>query len=181
MRFAYNIITYLLAPVYGLYWLFRGITNRAYWDRLGQRFGFGYPRLADGCIWIHAVSVGEVQASAPLVKALAKRFPDRQVLISTVTPTGAGRARKLFGDDVAHSYLPFETPMAVNGFFDATSPRIALIMETEIWPNLYYACGKRHIPLILVSARISAKSVENYRKLLPLFRETLSYGIIIVS
>lgn len=181
MRFAYNVFTYLLSPVYGLYWIFRGFKNRSYWAHLGQRFGFGCPKLASGCIWIHAVSVGEVQASAPLVNALAERFPDRQILVTTVTPTGRTRAQRLFGDRVAHCYLPFETPVAVNKFFDATSPKIALIMETEIWPNLYYACGRRHIPLILVSARISLKSINRYRKLLPLFRETLSYGIIIAA
>lgn len=181
MRFGYNVLTYLLSPVYGLYWLFRGITNRTYWADLGQRFGIGCPQLDDGCIWIHAVSVGEVQAAAPLVKALSQRFPNHKLLISTVTPTGRARARRLFGDDVAHCYLPFETPLAVNNFFNATSPKIALIMETEIWPNLYYACGRRRIPLILVSARISSKSIERYRKLLPLFRETLSYGIVIAA
>jgi len=181
MRFAYNVFTYLLSPVYGLYWIFRGVKNRSYWEHLGQRFGIGCPQLAEGCIWVHAVSVGEVQASAPLVKALAERFPDRQLLVTTVTPTGRARAQRLFGDDVAHCYLPFETPIAVKKFFDATSPQIALIMETEIWPNLYYACGKRRIPLILVSARISPKSIARYRKLLPLFRETLSYGIVIAA
>ena len=98
MRFAYNVFTYLLSPVYGLYWIFRGIKNRSYWVDLGQRFGFGCPQLADGYIWIHAVSVGEVQASAPLVNALAKRFPDRQLLVTTVTPTGRARARR---------FLPF--------------------------------------------------------------------------
>lgn len=181
MRFIYNIITYLVAPVYSLYWLFRGFANRDYWHRLEQRFGFGYPKLANGCIWIHAVSVGEVQASAPLVKALARRFPDRQLLVTTVTPTGTARVRQLFGESVATSYLPFETPLAVNKFFDATKPVMALIMETEIWPNLYYTCGRRNIPLVLVSARISLKSVRRYRKFLPLFRETLSYGIIIAA
>jgi 3-deoxy-D-manno-octulosonic-acid transferase len=181
MRFAYNAFTYLLSPVYGLYWIFRGIKNRSYWRHLGQRFGIGCPQLAEGCIWVHAVSVGEVQASAPLVKALAKRFPDRQLLVTTVTPTGRARAQRLFGDEVAHCYLPFETPIAVKKFFDATAPQIALIMETEIWPNLYYTCGRRRIPLILVSARISPKSIARYRKLLPLFRETLSYGIVIAA
>ena len=181
MRLAYNVFTYLLSPVYGLYWIFRGIKSRSYWKDLGQRFGFGCPKLSDGCIWIHAVSVGEVQASAPLVNALADRFPERQLLVTTVTPTGRARAQRLFGDRVAHCYLPFEAPIAVNKFFDATSPQIALIMETEIWPNLYHACGRRLIPLILVSAKISSKSIDRYRKLLPLFRETLSYGIIIAA
>ena len=75
MRLAYVILSYLLAPVYAMYWLFRGLAERDYWDRFGQRFGFGYPQLPDGTIWLHAVSVGEVQAAAPLLRQLLKRFP----------------------------------------------------------------------------------------------------------
>jgi 3-deoxy-D-manno-octulosonic-acid transferase len=181
MRISYAILTYLLSPVYALYWFFRGLSGHAYLDRFGQRFGFGYPQLESGCIWIHAVSVGEVQAAVPLVRALASRFPDKALMVTTVTPTGAERARAVFGDSVSHSYIPFETPHAVINFFNATRPHLALIMETEIWPNLYYTCGKRRIPLILVSARISLKSVRRYRWLLPLFSETLSYGIVIAA
>jgi 3-deoxy-D-manno-octulosonic-acid transferase len=174
-------LTYLLLPVYALYWFFRGFANRAYWDRFQQRFGMGFPKIAKGSLWLHAVSVGEVQASIPLVRALARRFPDWPLLITTVTPTGAARVRSLFGETVHHCYIPFETPNAVRNFFDAVRPQLALIMETEIWPNLYHECGKRRIPLVLVSARISPKSVNSYRKLLPLFRETLSHGIIIAA
>ncbi|MDX1403253.1 MAG: lipid IV(A) 3-deoxy-D-manno-octulosonic acid transferase [Woeseiaceae bacterium] len=181
MRFAYAIVTYLLMPVYAIYWIVRGIGNRGYWDRFGQRFGFGYPDLAAGCIWIHAVSVGEVQASVPLVKALVEQFPDRRLLVTTVTPTGAERVRALFGESVEHCFIPFEIPFAVTRYFNAVRPEIALILETEIWPNLYYECGKRNIPLVLVSARISPNSVGTYRRFLPLFRETLSYGIIIAA
>ncbi len=181
IRILYAILTYLLLPVYALYWLFRGMVNRAYLDRVGQRFGFGFPRIPEGSIWIHAVSVGEVQASIPLVRALARRLPGRQILLTTVTPTGAARVESVFGDSVRHCYIPFETPQAVRNFFDATKPQLALIMETEIWPNLYHECGFRHVPLVLVSARISPKSVRNYRKLLPLFRETLSHGIVIAA
>ncbi len=181
IRILYAILTYVLLPVYALYWIFRGLVNRTYWDRVGQRFGFGFPELAGGSIWIHAVSVGEVQAAAPLVRALGRRFPGRQRLVTTVTPTGAARAAALFGDAVHHCYIPFETPAAVRNFFDATRPEAALIMETEIWPNLYHACGARGVPLVLVSARISPKSVKGYRKLLPLFRETLSHGIVIAA
>ncbi len=181
MRFAYAALTYLLLPVYASYWFLRGISNRSYWDRLGQRFGRNFPKPVGGCIWVHAVSVGEVQASVPLVRTLMERFPDRHLLITTVTPTGAQRVRMLFGDSVLHCYIPFETPDAVTSFFDSINPEIALILETEIWPNLYHECGRREIPLILVSARISPKSVNTYRKFLPLFRETLSHGIVIAA
>ena len=180
MRLLYNLTTYLLFIPFLVYWLARGIGNRTYFDRLGNRFGFGFPRL-ERSLWIHAVSVGEVQAAVPLIRALAARFPDHEILITTVTPTGAERVRARFGDTVHHAYLPFEFPHAINRFFRHTKPDAALVMETEIWPNLYRGCGVREIPLILVSARISPKSIPGYRKLMPLIRETLSHGIIIAS
>ncbi len=180
MRILYNLLTYVLLLPFAVYWLVRGIVNRSYFDRLGQRFGFGFPRF-DSCIWLHAVSVGEVQAAVPLVRTLAERFPGRKLLITTVTPTGAARVKAVFGDTVEHAYIPFEFPHAVRNFFTSVRPDAALIMETEIWPNLYRGCGIREIPLILVSARISPKSVPGYRKMLSLIRETLSHGIIIAA
>jgi 3-deoxy-D-manno-octulosonic-acid transferase len=180
VRLFYNLLIYLLQiPVAG-FWLFRGIINHSYRDRVGQRFGRGFPQL-DRCIWIHAVSVGEVQASVPLVRAVGRRFPDHRMLITTVTPTGAARVNALFGDTVTHCYIPFEMPQAVDKFYTSVNPQLALIMETEIWPNLYRGCGVRDIPLILVSARISPRSVDSYHKFLPLFRDTLSHGIIIAA
>jgi 3-deoxy-D-manno-octulosonic-acid transferase len=180
VRIFYNLLTWLLQIPVAAYWLFRAIGNRSYRHGFWQRFGMGYPDFSR-CIWIHAVSVGEVQAAAPLVREVIKRFPDRQVLITTVTPTGAAHVRALFGDSVAHSYIPFELPPAVNSFFNHVNPELALIMETEIWPNLYRGCGTRDIPLILVSARISPRSLRGYRRVLPLFKETLSHGIIIAA
>ncbi|NIV17074.1 MAG: 3-deoxy-D-manno-octulosonic acid transferase [Woeseiaceae bacterium] len=180
MRLFYNLLVYLLQIPVAVYWFGRGIANRSYRDRIGQRFGMGYPRL-DRCIWIHAVSVGEVQAAVPLVGAIKRRFPGHNMLLTTVTPTGAARVRALFDNSVAHCYIPFEIPGGVDRFFESVRPELVLIMETEIWPNLYSGCGKREIPLILVSARISPKSVDKYRKLLPLFRDTLSHGIIIAA
>ena len=180
MRFAYNLLTYLLLLPYALYWCLRGIGNRSYWHKLPERFGLAYRRL-DGCIWVHAVSVGEVVAATPLIRALMQAYPDRQLLVTTVTPTGAARVETSFGDSVEHSYIPFETPDSINRFFAAKKPAIAMIMETEIWPNLYHGCGIRGIPLVLISARISPRSVNSYRKLLPLFRETLSHGIVIAA
>ncbi len=180
MRIAYNLLAYLVQLPLFAFWLVRGLVNRSYRDRLLQRFGVGYPRL-DSCIWIHAVSVGEVQASIPLVRALVRRFPRHRLLLTTVTPTGARRVAAAFGDEVEHCYIPFEMPIAVDRFFTAVRPELALIMETEIWPNLYRGCGVRNIPLILVSARISPRSLGSYRRFLPLFRETLSHGIIIAA
>ncbi len=180
MHIFYNLLTYVLLLPYIGYWLIRGITNRSYLERIGERLGLGYPRL-EQCIWIHAVSVGEVVAAVPLIRALGKRFPDQPLLVTTVTPTGAARVASLFGDEVHHTYIPFEAPHVIKRFFEATNPAIALVLETEIWPNLYRGCGVRDIPLVLVSARISPKSVRSYRRLLPLFRETLSHGIIIAA
>ncbi|MBT8098504.1 MAG: lipid IV(A) 3-deoxy-D-manno-octulosonic acid transferase [Gammaproteobacteria bacterium] len=180
MRIFYSLLTWLLQIPLAVYWLFRGLVNGSYRDRVGQRFGIGYPKLSD-CIWIHAVSVGEVQAAVPLIQKIIERYPGHRLLITTVTPTGASRIRDVFGDTVTHCYIPFELPPAVNRFFASVRPELALIMETEIWPNLYRGCGVRNIPLILVSARISPKSLHGYRRFLPLFRETLSHGIIIAA
>lgn len=180
MRPLYNLLIYLLQLPAAGYWVFRGIVNRSYRDRVGQRFGIGFPQL-DKCIWIHAVSVGEVQAAVPLIRAISKRFPNHNMLVTTVTPTGAARVEAVFGDSVHHCYIPFEMPVAVNRFFESVNPELVLIMETEIWPNLYRGCGVRDIPLVLVSARISPRSVGSYRRFLPLFRDTLSHGIVIAA
>ena len=145
-----------------------------------QRFGFGFPKLQDS-IWIHAVSVGEVQAALPLIHVLLQRLPLQKIIVTTVTPTGASRVVELFGEAVVHCYMPLEFPNAIRSFFTSVKPRAAMIMETEIWPNLYRGCGVRSIPLILVSARISPKSIPGYRRLVPLIRETLSHGIIIAA
>lgn len=180
MRLLYNVLIYLLLIPFAFYWLIRGITNKTYLDRLPQRFGFGFPRFRE-CIWIHAVSVGEVQAAVPLIQTLRERYPEQTLLVTTVTPTGAARVAALFGENVEHCYIPFEFPNAITSFFKSVNPRAAMIMETEIWPNLYRGCGVRKVPLILVSARISPKSIKGYRRLLPLIRETLSHGIIIAA
>jgi len=180
VRILYNLLTYILLLPYAGYWFVRGIVNRSYWDKVYQRLGAGYPQL-ERCIWVHAVSVGEVVAAVPLIRALLARYPERSLLVTTVTPTGAARVAATFGTDVYHAYIPFEMPQAIDNFFTSINPEMALVVETEIWPNLYRGCGVRDIPLVLVSARISPKSVKNYRRLVPLFRETLSHGIIIAA
>lgn len=180
MRYLYNVLIYLAAPFALLVQLWRGLRDPSYRERLGERFGFG-ATLGGGPIWVHAVSVGEVQAAAPLVRMLRGRYPVLPLLLTTVTPTGAERARQLFGADVVLRYVPFDLPGSVRRFFDRAQPCVALIMETELWPNLYAECGRRSIPLVLASARISPKSVRRYRRLVPLFRDALSHGIVIAA
>lgn len=181
MRALYLVVVYLLAPLVCGAMLWRGFRDRAYWRGFGQRFGFGAP-IAGRPIWVHAVSVGEVQAAAPLVQALRQRYPAVPLLVTTVTPTGAGRARVLFkGLEVEVRFVPWDLPGSVRRFFARVRPRVAVILETELWPNLYDACGRLGVPLVLASARISPRSVGRYRLLARLFRATLSHGIVIAA
>jgi len=180
MRFLYILAVYFAAPIVSLLMLIRGLKDRSYWRNFGERFGFG-PRLDKPGVWIHAVSVGEVQAAAPLVSSLRQHFPDVPLIVTTFTPTGAARARALFKDGVRVRYVPFDLPGAVRRFFDRVHPRLAVIFETELWPNMYHECGRRRVPLILASARISAKSVGRYRKLGGLFRDALSQAAVVAA
>ncbi len=181
LRLAYVLLSYLLAPVVAAFLFIRGFRNRAYWDRFGERFGFSKTNLGSPSIWVHAVSVGEVQAAAPLVRALMQRYPGVPLVVTTVTPTGAARVQAIFGDSVTHLYAPYDLPGAVRRFFDRARPRLAIIIETELWPNLYHECGRRRVPLVLASARVSPLSVTKYRRFVGLFREALSHGIVIAA
>jgi 3-deoxy-D-manno-octulosonic-acid transferase len=181
MRLLYVLIAYLLAPVVCGVMLWRGLHDRSYWRNFSERFGFGVAAAGEGSIWVHAVSVGEVQAAASLVSALRERYPDLPLVLTTVTPTGAQRARELFRAGVQVRYVPYDLPGSVRRFFDRVQPRIAIILETELWPTLYHECGRRRVPLVLASARISPRSVGRYRRLAGLFRETLSHGIVIAA
>jgi 3-deoxy-D-manno-octulosonic-acid transferase len=179
VRLVYLLLIYLLAPIVIAMEGWRAIWNPEYRGRLRQRLGFIEPQAVPGSIWFHAVSVGEVQASAALVRALRSRHPEMQFVITTVTPTGAQQVKSLFGDSVRHCYLPYDLPGSVHRFLDRIRPRVAIILETEIWPTLYAALGRRQIPLVLASARVSTKSVDRYRRMASLFTETLSHGIVI--
>jgi 3-deoxy-D-manno-octulosonic-acid transferase len=181
MRFLYVLIAYLLAPLVIGVMLWRGLHDRSHWRNFGERFGFGRPPFPGGSLWVHAVSVGEVQAATALVRALRERYPTVPLVLTTVTPTGAERARAQFGNDVWVRYVPYDLPGSVTRFFDRVQPRMAIILETELWPNLYNECGRRRVPLVLASARISPRSATRYRRLSGLFRETLSHGIVIAA
>jgi 3-deoxy-D-manno-octulosonic-acid transferase len=163
----------LLIPVALTRLAWRGLRNRGYWHRWPERFGF-VQRLQGPVIWVHAVSVGEVRASVPLVKALARDYPGDTILITTMTPTGSATVRELFGTDVAHCYVPYDLPTAVWRFLQRARPRLALIMETELWPNLFHQCHRRAIPLVLANVRLSEISARGYRRFASLTNATLA-------
>jgi 3-deoxy-D-manno-octulosonic-acid transferase len=180
MRLLYLAALYLLAPVISLMLAARGLRDRSYWRNFRERFGFG--SAASGApIWVHAVSVGEVQAASALVGALRERYPQTPVLVTTFTPTGSARARASLRDAAEVRYLPFDLPGSVRRFLDRTRPRLAVIMETELWPNLYRECRRRRIPLVIASARLSRRSTDRYRHLGALFRETVAGGVVIAA
>jgi 3-deoxy-D-manno-octulosonic-acid transferase len=158
----------------------RGLRDRGYWRGLDERFGFG-ARSSVGSIWVHAVSVGEVQAAAALVQALREAHPGIPLALTTTTATGAARARVLFGTDVQVRFLPFDTTGSVRRFFDRVRPLVAIVVEKEVWPNLYHECGVRRVPLVLASAALAPHALERYRRLVSLFAETLARGMIIAA
>ena len=174
VRLVYTAVLYCATPFFLARLLWRGLRNFDYWGRIGERFGLG-ARIGSerGCVWIHAVSVGEVQAAAPIVKALKNRFPGETIVVTSTTPTGAARISKAFGGAVVHRYFPFDLPGAMARFLDRVEPRVAIIMETEIWPNLLAQCRVRGVPVVLANVRLSERSVAGYRRFRRLFAPAL--------
>lgn len=173
MRRAYTLLLYLLSPFVLLYLLLRGLRNRPYLQRWPERFGRFSPPAQPGSIVLHAVSMGEVNAASALLRELARHHPDRPLAVTCLTPSGSDRVRELFSDAVFHVYLPLDLPGAVRRWFDRLQPRLLVVMETEIWPNLYAEAGRRRIPIVVINARISDRSLPRYRRLRGLIGSTL--------
>jgi 3-deoxy-D-manno-octulosonic-acid transferase len=170
----WSFVVYLLMPyaVGNLVW--RGLRYPAYWHRWPERFGFVAPLPGVRTIWVHAVSVGEVRSSAPLILALADRYPQHRLVVTTMTPTGSAQVRELCGDRVTHCYVPYDLPDAVRRFLDRVHPEVAVIAETEFWPNIFGECGRRRIPLLLVNGRVSQASLRGYLRVPNLTRSMLA-------
>ena len=174
LRGLYSAALYLLLPVTLYHLVWRGFRQAEYFERWSERYAvYGEAAPLHGTVWIHAVSVGEVNAAAPLVNALREQRPDLRLLVTSITPTGSARIRALWGDGVEHVYLPYDLPGAVSRFLAHFRPRLALVMETELWPNLLFACRDRGIPAWVVNARLSARSLRGYRVLRPLVARAL--------
>jgi 3-deoxy-D-manno-octulosonic-acid transferase len=180
MRVLYSVLVTLLAPVAFVAALARGLRQPEYRRGPSERFGYGRT-LRERSIWLHAVSLGEVSAAATVVRELRARHPGVPFVLTTATQTGRARATELFGADVDVRFLPYDTPGSVARFLSRIRPRIAIVMETELWPNLLYACAGRGIPVAIASARLSARSVSRYRRFGRLFTDAVAQTSLVAA
>lgn len=179
-RLLYSVVLYCLLPLILLRLLIKSRKNKGYRLRMAERLGWVNSRSKDKkIIWLHAVSVGETIAAKPLINRLLQDYPDYSLLISSTTPTGSATVKKLFSDRVLNTYFPYDLPHSIQRFIKHINPQLLIIVETEIWPNLYAICARKNIPLLLVNARLSKKSTRQYLRLKQLVSETLSYATLI--
>ncbi|MDX2428093.1 MAG: lipid IV(A) 3-deoxy-D-manno-octulosonic acid transferase [Xanthomonadales bacterium] len=173
MRFFYSLLVTLLTPFVLLYFAFRGLRDRAYLNRLGERFGFVPKNVEAGGILVHAASVGEFNAASPLIRALLKTYPGKSITVTSLTPTGSERVQSELGDKVSHCYIPLDLPGAVSRFLSRLQPQLIIVMETEIWPNLYLQAQRLNIPLMMANARLSQRSVNRFQRMPGFVRDVL--------
>ncbi|MBV1774822.1 lipid IV(A) 3-deoxy-D-manno-octulosonic acid transferase [Burkholderiaceae bacterium DAT-1] len=165
LRRLYSLAWYLATPLIMLYLWRRSRQIAGYADHWGERFGY-YPAIeAKPILWVHSVSVGETRAAAPLIRALQQHYPHHQILMTGMTPTGRDTARKLFGDGILQAYLPYDQPGAVKRFLRHYRPDVGLILETELWPNLFHFAKQLGVPVYVVNARLSDKSLAGYMRI----------------
>lgn len=161
MRRLYSLLFYSISPwlLFRLWW--KGRRLPAYRTRIAERFSLGALPRNPVDVWIHTVSLGEVIAATPLIEALL--LENKVCLVTSMTPTGSDRVCQQFGTRVVHRYIPYELPFALKRFFRAYTPRIGIVFETELWPNLFEFARQSQVRLVLFNARLSEKSLRGYR------------------
>lgn len=172
-RRLYTGVLFLLLPYVVFHLLWRARRQPEYLDHWGERFGNYSTRSLRPVIWLHAVSVGETRAAAPLVQALRSTYPSHQILLTHMTPTGRETGLQLYGSDVMRCYLPYDYPFAVRNFISHFRPQLGLMLETEIWPNLLQACQDAGVPICLINARLSLRSGKRYGRFAELIRPAM--------
>ncbi|GIX29040.1 MAG: 3-deoxy-D-manno-octulosonic acid transferase [Burkholderiales bacterium] len=172
-RRAYTTLLWLAAPFIPLRLAWRARRQPEYLRHMAERLGRYGDAPCRPVIWIHAVSVGETRAAAPLVERLLERYPGHQILLTHMTPTGRETGRQLFGDRVLQAYLPYDYPFAVRRFLAHFRPTLGVLMETELWFNLIAGCREARVPLYLVNARLSERSYRRYARFPDLVGEAL--------
>ncbi len=174
MRSIYTCIFYLILPFLFIRLYLRGFKNPDFRKRWSERLAIYHQAHEKNVIFFHAVSVGEVESIFPLVKQLLAQQPELKILITTTTPTGSARVKAVMGDLVQHVYLPYDIPTLVQHFLDHFKPRLAVIVETEIWANLFHLCQKNNIPLVIINARLSQSSYQGYQRIAALTKPALN-------
>ncbi|MBC3950784.1 lipid IV(A) 3-deoxy-D-manno-octulosonic acid transferase [Pseudomonas folii] len=174
-RTLYTLLFHLGLPLVALRLWLRARKAPAYRQRIGERFALGLPAMQPGGIWVHAVSVGESIAAAPMIRALLAGYPQLPITITCMTPTGSERIKAMFANEprIQHCYLPYDLPWAAGRFLDHVRPVLGVIMETELWPNHIHQCAKRGIPVALANARLSERSARGYARFARLTRPML--------
>lgn len=175
-RTLYTLLFYLGLPLVALRLWLRARKAPAYARRIGERFSIGLPTMRPGGIWVHAVSVGESIAAAPMIRGLLERYPQLPITVTCMTPTGSERIKAMFASDprIQHCYLPYDLPCAAARFLERVQPKLAVIMETELWPNHIHQCAKRGIPVALANARLSQRSAKGYGRFAKLTQPMLA-------
>lgn len=165
-RTLYTLLFHLGLPLLAVRLWLRARKAPAYGQRLGERFAYRLPPMQPGGIWVHAVSVGESIAAAPMIRQLLLRHPELPITVTCMTPTGSERIQALFAGEprIQHCYLPYDLPWASGRFLDHVRPRLAVIIETELWPNHIHQCARRGIPVALANGRLSERSARGYAR-----------------
>ncbi len=181
VRILYTVLLYLITPLVILRLLWRSRRQIGYRQRICERFGY-VPKPPQGiAVWVHAVSVGEALAALPLIRQLIETHGANRVWVTTTTPTGSERVIANLGDQVLHSYAPYDLPAAVARFLDQAQPQQVIIMETELWPNLFSALRARKIPLLIANARLSPRSFKGYSRVSSFARSVLADTTLIAA
>lgn len=165
VRLIYSAITLLMLPIFFARLWMKSLHQPAYRRHWRERLGWVKSPRAQSTIWIHCVSVGETRAATPLIQTLQSAYPNKHIHISSTTPTGRQMVAQIAGESVTQSYLPFDLTFLLTRAVHTIKPELIIVLETEIWPNLFTLCQRRHIPLLIANGRLSNRSFDRYKRL----------------
>jgi 3-deoxy-D-manno-octulosonic-acid transferase len=178
----YTLLLTLVLPLASLVVLWRGVRERSYWHGWTQRFGRGAPLDGAGPgLWVHAVSVGEVQAATALVAALRRAWPELPLVVTSATPGGRARARAAFDAGIEVRYAPYDLPWCVRAALRRYRPALLIVMESEIWPNLLHGCTQKGVPVLIASARMSERSRARWARFASLLHPAFGSGVTVAA
>ncbi|MBL4647933.1 MAG: 3-deoxy-D-manno-octulosonic acid transferase, partial [Gammaproteobacteria bacterium] len=182
LRYVYNVLFYAAIPIILCRLLWRSRDNVQYRKRWSERFGYvAVDKKWQQGLWIHAVSVGEVVAATPLIKNIRKKYPTLAITLTTMTITGSQRVQHIFGDEVLHYYVPYDMINTVKRFLIRVKPQAVILLETELWPNIMATCQAKKIPVMLANARLSERSVKDYRFIAALTRPMVRHISVLAA